>query len=407
MAEDFNAIENIRSILWRQLRPGMVIVGGVEINDVMPYELRDYPVLTNDILNELSSKYQFLEKRKLLVADICPASRPGEVSLKMRKAEAQVRALLSMREEFHRERLLLERQYGIGSVGSILRSRAVEASFLLQDRSNSFAFPYAVDTEALSGLGLPSFFFEAELKQKIGELLMGRLSGSLHIPDDMPVTLHLVVDYSFSMKQHGKLEIAASAANYLAERLPQILGNTRIYRYAFSSICRRTATPLVGREIPKKDTNYSSFFREVLKHRDRERHNKIVVITDGIPTDFSEAMEMGVLVQKARIDYTQIMLSMSEQFTEILDRTEDITVRDRIADPDTIPEDAECREYTEEEVVETHKRIGANFTSVADACNGNQIVLKVDPSLRNVVVEVFDRYMGLMTVAEGLHRTPH
>ena len=113
---------------------------------------------------------------------------------------------------------------------------------------------------------------------------------------------------------------------------------------------------------------------------------------------------MGALGQKAKIDYTQIMLTMSERFSEIMGDSDDIVVRDRIADPDTIPENVERREYTDEEVVTTHKRIGDAFTSISDACNGNQIILKVDPSLKVVMVEAFDRYMGLMTMVEGSHR---
>ena len=60
MFEELQGIENIRAIRWTQLRPGMVIVGGIEINDIVPYEFRDYPVLTPTLLNELHERYQFL-----------------------------------------------------------------------------------------------------------------------------------------------------------------------------------------------------------------------------------------------------------------------------------------------------------------------------------------------------------
>lgn len=396
-------LDNLRSIRWRQLRPGMVIVGGIEINDSVPYELRDFPVLNADLLNDLSSRYQFLAERRIVVADAALGFRPGEVSERLSRLEAQLRATQIAYHEFQRERERLETNHGIDPGTSVFHSRAVELSYLLQDRSNSFSVPYAEDADRLAALKLPSAFFEPELKRKIGELLIGRLSGSLNIPDDRPVTLHLVVDYSFSMAQHGKLEIAASAANYLAERLPVMFGNTRVKLYAFSDECRLTDPPFSGKEVRKGDTSYASFFGQVLKNRSEDRHNKLIVITDGTPTDFSMAMKTAELIRRARIDYTQIMLSLSETFDEITSEEANLVIRDRLVDPDSIPGNATRRSYTPEEVEAAHRRIGETFTSIADACNGNQIILTVDPALKLVMAEVFDRYLGLMTLAESSH----
>ena len=259
--------------------------------------------------------------------------------------------------------------------------------------------------QEMDHIKMPSFFHEAELKIKVGELLAGRLSDALALPSDRPVRLHLVVDYSFSMKQHLKLEIAASAANYLADKLPRMLGNTQVYLYAFSDTCRRTDPPFTGKDIPKNDTNYATFMCQVLKYHDASRHNTTILITDGIPSDYSEAMKMGRLMQKPGIDYTQIMLSMSERFEEITDDVPGLVIKDRIVDPDSIISGVNRREYSDSEVETAHKRIGDTFTSIADACNGNQIIMKVDPALRVVMIESFDRYMGLLSLVAGTHKT--
>lgn len=310
--------------------------------------------------------------------------------------------LEDFRREFFAERTKLEKTHGIDSTVSVLNTKAVETSYLVKDRLNSFTFPYGQGVDQLT---LPTFFHEAELKIKVGELLAGRLSGALALPADRPVTLHLVVDYSFSMKQHLKLKIAASAANYLADKLPKLLGNTQVFLYAFSDTCRRIDAPFTGKDITKNDTHYASFMRQVLRHRDRGRHNKLVLITDGIPSDFSEAMKTGKILQKAGIDYTQIMLSMSERFEEITDDVARLVIKDRIVDPHSIPEGANKRQYSDSEVAAAHKRVGDTFTSIADACNGNQIIMKVDPALRVMMVESFDRYMGLLSIVEGIHKS--
>ena len=397
MFENLQGIENIRSIRWTQLRPGMLVIGGIEINDIVPYEFRGYPVLTPSLLNELDEKFKFLAGRSILVADT-QSGKAIELSKKLQIFDQQARTLEDFRQDHFKECKNFADTLGINSGIGILNTKIIDASYLVKNRLNSFSVPYG---QGIDELELPSFFREAELKIKVGDLLTGRLSGALALPADGPVTLHLVVDFSFSMKQHLKLEIAASAANYLTDKLPKMLSNIKVILYAFSDTCRRTDPPFTGREVSKKDTHYASFMRQVLKHRESGRHNKVILMTDGMPSDYPEAMRMGCLMKEAEIDYTQILFSMSERFEEIIGQTPGIIVKDSIVDPDTISGNANIRQYSDSEVKEAHERIGQTFTSIADACNGNQVIMRFDTALRVVVVESFDRYMGLLSLAEG------
>ena len=121
------------------------------------------------------------------------------------------------------------------------------------------------------------------------------------------------------MDSGGKLDLVLSALNNFYKYISEVLLNTKIKLYVFSDTCIPADYPLKGSEIKRGDTNYSAFIKKVLHFRDKEVHNKIILFTDGQPTDRLEALKMAELIKKNKIDYTQLIFDIKdEQRHEIL-----------------------------------------------------------------------------------------
>ena len=48
--------KSIKKINWSEIEPGMILLGGFQINNTVPDELKNYPVLTADLLEEIAGK---------------------------------------------------------------------------------------------------------------------------------------------------------------------------------------------------------------------------------------------------------------------------------------------------------------------------------------------------------------
>ena len=55
----------IHKLYWQQLRPGLIYLGGIQLSQGEIPELRNYPILTLDLLESLSRKYHFLKGKVL------------------------------------------------------------------------------------------------------------------------------------------------------------------------------------------------------------------------------------------------------------------------------------------------------------------------------------------------------
>jgi hypothetical protein len=55
----------IHKLYWQQLRPGLIYLGGIQLSQSEIPELRNYPILTLDLLESLSRKYHFLKGKVL------------------------------------------------------------------------------------------------------------------------------------------------------------------------------------------------------------------------------------------------------------------------------------------------------------------------------------------------------
>ncbi len=393
---DMKGINNIKKIKWQELKPGMIVIGGVQINDAVPEELRDFPVLTESLLNDLILKYRFLTNRDIIVAGAITGFSPKEISNHINLSFEKVQKINNFRETFFTDKtkLLSELKLDINPDIPIIGTEHIEKDYLIKDTYNSFNLDFK---EIPEGMEMPSFFNRTELRLTLGDLLTNRLKPKFNIPEDKDVLLHLVVDYSYSLNTYGKFDIVVSALNYFYSYIVEFLLNTKIKLYVFSDICKPVDYPLEGREIERKETNYASFMKKVLHFKDKSVHNKVILFTDGQPSDFSEAMRLANLFKKNKLDYTQLIFKLEDDLrNEVEDPGGSLKVVDGYVDES---DDTKIYTLTDEELEQKKNGICNKFTDIARACGGNQIIIKINELVKLVSVECYDKYLGALTLA--------
>jgi hypothetical protein len=394
-----DGLSNIRKVKWMNLRPGSIVLSGVKINNFIIPELKDFPVLTDNLLNDLLLKYKFLGSREVVIADALYNYSPMELSRELKNDNKKRNNINYLRQEFtnHKKMILHELNLDDYSNIPIIGTDNIERDYLIKDTYNSFSYMYGLNQNLDI---IPSLFHRIDLSMSINDLLTKQIESKFNLPEDKEVLLHMVVDLSKSMDSFGKLDLVISAVNNFYSFITNALSNTKISLYVFSDTCKPVNFPLKGTEIKRSDTNYSSFMKKVLHCKDKEVHNKIILFTDGLPGDKLEALKIADLIKKNNIDYTQIIFDIwEEQRHEIIlpEGQLDISVIDNCVSEET--EDIVRHELKDDELDQKMKGIYKSFTEIAEHCGGNQIILKINELIKIVSVECYDRYLGLLTLA--------
>ncbi|MCE9500364.1 MAG: hypothetical protein K8R21_07690, partial [Leptospira sp.] len=198
-------IKDLKKTLWKNLEPGMIFLGGVVINDTIPYELRDYPVLTAKLLSELSEKFKFLENREVVIAEPMKGFNARKISEDMSLIQKKLKKYQDFSSNFQSEKRKILEQLEIADPEiPILNPEFIEPVFLIKDHFNSMEIPFTIPSD---GGRIPSFLSKETASIRVSELFSNVLNKKLNLPDDKEILLHIVVDYSFSMNNNNKLEI--------------------------------------------------------------------------------------------------------------------------------------------------------------------------------------------------------
>ncbi len=396
---NLEGINNIRKTTWRNLRPGMIVLQGFTINDKALPELYDYPILTIGLVQQLFTRYKLLHNRELIVADIQPGFPPDEISDQIIDNKRKLISLNSLRRDLSKEKRKILEELNLPPDLEIplLGTDYVEKDFLIKDTYSSFSSLYGLGSHRTA---IPSFFENLDLVLSLGDILANKLTNKFNLPEDNEVMLHLVVDYSRSMESAGKLSIVLSAINFFHTLITGSLEKTKIQLYTFSDICRPAVYPLTGGEMKGGETNYSSFMKKVLHLRDRDIYNKVILFTDGKPSDRTETLKIAALFKKNKVDYTQLIFAIKEeQREEILINGEfdhSLAV-DSIINNKDMKDNMSSKLLNNEELELKLNRIFDEFTEIAEAAGGNQVIVKINSLMKMISIECYDRYMGLLT----------
>jgi hypothetical protein len=393
---ELEAFDGVRKIAWSALRPGMVLLSEIRINDAVPFELRGFPVITRELYAEVTSRYRLLPSREVLVALPRRYDDAGRMVLSLREAAAQADAVNRLRGGFFaaRDGLVTELCLPAGAETPIIGTSAVDAPRLVMDQWNSLGAAFTLPEDERE---IPSFFRRRGLEVTLADILAGKVDTMFRFPRDETVMVHLVVDFSLSMHNRGRIALVVDALGFFLGSLAGLLKNSRFLFYLFSDECKPVRFPFPMDAIPARETNYASFAKKVLHQRDKTVRNKVLLFTDGRPGDESAARELLGLFRKNQIDYTQIVFNLSEEFDELVDDDQGrIEVVDNIA---VNGQELKTRRTTPEEREKLWTETMDCFTALARAAGGNQIVMNIDRALRFVAVEVYDRYLGLLSLA--------
>ena len=397
---NLEGLSGIRKVRWKNLGPGGIVIGGVSIDGNPVPELAGFPVLTERLVRTLLDKYRFLENRDVLIADVLYNFSPFELSETLKVSTRKIDKVNKFRNEYAagKSLLLKELDSSYSPDKPLLESDFIDHQYFKLDSWNSFTYLYGLDRDRNE---LPSMFHNTDLKLSVSDLLANRIGSKFNIPEDRDANLHLVLDLSKSMDVGGKLEIAVDALNSIYRSVRDCFTKCKISMYGFSDSCTTLTYPVDNLGLKRGDTNYSSFIKSVLHNRDRDVWNMIILITDGLPTDRSEALKLCQLVKKNSIDYTQIILDTRETMRyegRFIEGTAVNLVDNIIVDEENI--DIEDVILTDDELDNKMKGIYQDFTEIAGICGGNQVILKINKILKYVTVECYDRYIGALSLIE-------
>lgn len=433
-------IKSIRRVPWRSLPTGGIVLAGVEIDGKVIPELYGYPMIDDRLARELTRKYQFLSKRSVVVVEPTDPVAAVTLSRDIRTMSEQVSALRTTMGDLQTERASILEKFLQPSERRRIEEhpeellshpKITETDRLIKDTYNSFTVSVARGTQVPSflrgggdggGVGARNRDASGDGGTARGrgmtpgdggtgprpagptlvELLMHEMNNEKYLPRDIPVQLHLALDASFSMVECDctKLENAVAAFNRLSHTFGTLLKNTEIFAYVFSDETKRIEPDFGSWKLTPGETNMATLFKRVLHFRDRDRYNKLIVITDGEPSDYNESIRLAALLKKNRVDFTQILLhSADDHKSEVLPEFAHLKATDGYV---KLPDDGReiGRERSQEEQQRLIRARFDNFTRIAETAGGNQVVLTAYDALGLLTMDVYDRYIGLLTLVE-------
>ncbi|MBN2535910.1 MAG: hypothetical protein JXB88_23730 [Spirochaetales bacterium] len=359
-------LKKIERVQWKDIQAGMIFLGGIRINDTVPFELRDFPVLSPSLIEDLTKRYYFLSKRDILVARVKTGYSPSKLSRNLKDTRETIEKIAALRSAFvsKKEEIFKKSNLPVTVNTRSLDTNSIEKSYLIKDVYNSFSIPGPSGQDII-----PSLFHTLTTPITLGHLLTGKIYTQFHLPLDEEILFHLVVDFSGSMRQERKLDIVFSCLHFFHTELNNLLTHTEMKLYAFSHECRPAHFPLTGKELPGRESNYSSFIKKVLHFKDTARHNYVILFTDSTPADLKETLYYGRLFKKNNIDYTQIIFGAKDD-----ESGNQLSMR-----------------YD-------------NLTRVAETCGGNQIIVNVHEVVPVIALEDYDRYLGFLTLTDPFYQ---
>jgi hypothetical protein len=237
--------------------------------------------------------------------------------------------------------------------------------------------------------GRPSLFNSIDHAIELADILTKTIAAEYNFPQDRPCRVHLVADYSFSMKVAGRDPYVHSALNLFFSYLADLLPQADFHLYTFSDECREVSYPINGGEIPRLETSYDSFLKKVLHNSDRSKPDVVLLFTDGLPTDTTVALERLSKFPSLGIDYIQCIFNIEGDKREITEGSGIDTLDGYIKE-----EDSNTRRLTDSEYIDLMKTIRKDHSELAECAGGVQVILNVDPALSLVSIETFDRWLG-------------
>jgi hypothetical protein len=352
--------KGLKKILWRNISPGMIVISGAKVNNTTPPELFNYPILNAGLIFEITKKYHFRDGKEVVIAEVEKGNSPEKLAISLRTIEKRI----SLVNEFRR--YILEKKKSLSAQfqnETMTNKKILETEYVLQSENilnlfNSFEVK-------LKGFKIPSLFNQLTESVTLLDVFNRNVIKKFDFPDDRQVVVHLVIDYSREMFELKILKETLLALESLRKFLLEINLNFSLQIYGFSDECFPLQFPLSERDMERKGRKYSSFQKKILRFKKVNFTNKVILISCGPPEDFVDTIETGGKMKRGGIDYSQILVSLNPL-----------------------------------------KQNLEKWKAICMTCSGNQVVLKNSSFLEIVLLEVFDVYLGNLSLANKVIKEP-
>ncbi|TVQ23538.1 MAG: VWA domain-containing protein [Spirochaetaceae bacterium] len=382
---------NLRHVSWASLPLGVVVVDGVSINRTFPEELRDFPVVDAPLRRRLFERYHFRSDHPVTVATFHSLEAAHRLAEEIRSLDRRLRAGEPLRNDVTVERrfwsLNEKKEAGYES------PRLTESTRLVKDVYNSFTVNTALPGPIPSLLGTgPSTDIS------LAQVVSGLLSGRPLLPKDVPLALHVALDVSFSMKDRDRIRHGIAVVNRLAAQIPAVMPGTQVRAYLFSDELCEVNAPVERIPVRSEGTKQAPVFHRVIRVADATKHNMLIVISDGEPQDLPETLRAAEKLKAAKLDYLQILLHTDDDLRhQIVGALGEFEVKDDTVTASDVPADRIITLDSDALKNVVDARFD-NFTRIAETAGGNQVVMIEFSALGLVTVELYDRYVGLLSV---------
>jgi hypothetical protein len=371
------------------------VLDGPRVSGSLPEELRDFPVIDRRLRDQLFRKYYFRAAHPVTVGFATQPGAGARLAREVGEMDRRLRAGKELAGDIARD----YRRFAIdpSSDRAFEAEQLTEPSCLVKDVFNSFVARLGAETAR------PSFidpYLGGEATDiGLGSIVSDLIAGRRRLPIDEEISIHIAFDVSYSMKSRARIPHGLVAMNRLSRRLPLVMPATRVRGYHFSSISRRVDLPTERVSVPAEGTKQALAFRTVLGAMEPGRRNVLILITDGEPEDLAESLRAAEKARAAELDYTQILLHTDSDLAhEVHARPGEFAVRDRMIADDRISEDRIIK-LSAEAVQDRREKRFRDFTRIAETAGGNQVVLTEFAALGLVGVELYDRYVGLLSLS--------
>ncbi|MDH5656589.1 MAG: hypothetical protein OEZ34_11805 [Spirochaetia bacterium] len=382
----------IKTVLWNDLKPGMIILENIDVAGRPLADTIGLMPLDEEKIQRIRKEIHLSKDRPIRVMFVGNSAHAETIARRLQAEERQIRRVNHFRKKIKDVFDSLDVEPGelyLPEKDLIVPDR------LLMDYYNSIHLKTIPQR-------LPSYIHDLEQSLNFADMITGSLPSKLKLPQGEPCVLHIVLDASYSVKGVGLGDIFKETANFLGERIQAAFKMTEVRPYVFSDECKRVEFPVRMQAIPNRGTSYASFLRSIISNRDRQKRNLVLLITDGEPEDLENCKSLARTFRKFEMDFIQICFVMNRK-TDVLmvprgtklNKIDGIILKGSQGELYPVASDAEFTKFENQKF--------DRFTDFADMVNGNQIVIKEEEALSAFAIDVYDRYMGILTVADGMN----
>ena len=172
-------------------------------------------------------------------------------------------------------------------------------------------------------------------------------------------TLVLLLDISASTSEHSLFKVSQIACSSLMTLLRRKLKKTQIFVIPYNDLPSRPLETLEAFIPPTGTTNYEAAFASAQECiREEKNPGMVINLTDGLPDRIDKACRAGSWFPRREISYSQIVFGHVDHQDELI---EELMIREGL-----LPKPMNSSRF---------EKYISYFTQVAEACQGNQMVI--------------------------------